>query len=199
MYTDHTFQGSEDAPPLGFRFPDSPIPGFPDPRITRSPDSPLSPQSVHSEFKAFALKGNLVDLAVGFTVGAAFTTIARSFVDDLVMPLLGLVLGGTDFSQLYVLLRAGEAAAPPYATLAAAQEAGAVTLNYGLFINAILTFLLVAMAMFVVVRAMNRLSGPAPEPEATTRECPFCKEQAALEATRCPHCTSVLEPTVVVA
>jgi len=109
------------------------------------------------EFKKFAMRGNVVDLAVGFTVGAAFTTIARSLVDDILMPPAGLVLGRTDFSDLYWLLRAGTEAPPPYATLADAQAAGAVTLNYGLFINAVLTFLIVAVAMFLVIRGINRV------------------------------------------
>jgi large conductance mechanosensitive channel len=155
------------------------------------------------EFKKFAMRGNVVDLAIGFTVGAAFTIIARSLVDDLLMPPLGLALGRSDFSDFYWLLRAGTEAAPPYATLADAQAAGAVTLNYGLFINALLTFVIVALAMFLVIRGINRLdrelerrSGAAePEPgEPETKKCPFCLATVPFKATRCPQCTSALEP-----
>lgn len=153
--------------------------------------------SLFSDFKAFALRGNLIDLAIGFTVGAAFTTVARSLVDDLLMPPLGMLLGRTDFTEFYVLLRAGEGAPGPYASLAAAKEAGAVTLNYGLFLTSVLTFLLVTLAMFVVVRVVNRMSGPKAEPEPDMKECPYCLEQVALAATRCAHCTSALEPTAV--
>jgi large conductance mechanosensitive channel len=155
------------------------------------------------EFKKFAMRSNVVDLAIGFTVGAAFTTIARSLVDDVLMPPLGLVLGRSDFSDFYWLLRPGTEAAPPYATLADAQAAGAVTLNYGLFINALLTFLIVALAMFLVIRGINRIdrelerrSGAAePEPgEPETKKCPFCLATVPFKATRCPQCTSALEP-----
>jgi large conductance mechanosensitive channel len=155
------------------------------------------------EFKKFAMRGNVVDLAIGFTVGAAFTTIARSLVDDLLMPPVGLVLGRSDFSDFYWLLRADTEAAPPYATLADAQAAGAVTVNYGLFINALLTFLIVALAMFLVIRGINRIdrelerrSGAAePEPgEPETKKCPFCLATVPFQATRCPQCTSTLEP-----
>lgn len=154
------------------------------------------------EFKKFAMRGNMVDLAIGFTVGAAFTTIARSLVDDVLMPPVGLLLGRSDFSDLYALLRAGTEVAPPYATLADAQAAGAVTLNYGLFINAVLTFLIVALAMFAVIKGINRLdrelerrSGAGePEPgEPDTKKCPFCLATVPYKATRCPQCTSALE------
>lgn len=154
------------------------------------------------EFKKFALRGNLVDMAIGFTVGAAFTTIARSLVDDVLMPPLGLLLGRSDFTDLYWLLRPGTEAAPPYATLADAQAAGAVTLNYGLFVNAVLTFLIVALAMFVVIRGINRVdrelerrSGAAePAPgDPDTKKCPFCLATVPFKATRCPQCTSTLE------
>jgi large conductance mechanosensitive channel len=157
--------------------------------------------SLVSEFKKFTLRGNLVDMAVGFTVGAAFTTIARSLVDDVIMPPVGLLLGRSDFSDLFLLLRSGETAAPPYATLADAQAAGAVTINYGVFVNAVLAFLLVAIAMFLVIRAINRIerklereagaaeSAPS-EPE--TKKCPFCFTTIPYKASRCPQCTSQL-------
>lgn len=127
------------------------------------------------EFKKFALKGNVLDMAVGIIIGAAFGTIVRSLVDDLLMPPIGLLLGGVDFTDLFVVLSQGEGAGP-YATLAAAREAGAVTLNYGVFINALISFLIVAWAVFLVVRGFNRLRGEeeeveeAPPPEASAEE-----------------------------
>lgn len=127
------------------------------------------------EFKAFALKGNLVDMAVGLTLGAAFGALAGSFVADVFSPPLGLLLGGADFSNLFVVLRDGAKAAGPYASLAAAKDAGAVTLSYGAFLNAAINFLIVAIAMFMVVKAMNNLkrkeaAAPAPPPGPTTEE-----------------------------
>lgn len=158
--------------------------------------------TVWNEFKQFALRGNLVDLAVGFTVGAAFTSVARSLVDDLLMPPVGLLLGRSDFSDLYVLLRAGEAAPPPYPTRAAAEAAGAVTLDYGHFINSLLAFAVAALAMFAVMKAINRLdrrlereSGAAetsPE-EPANKKCPFCLSTIPVKARRCPQCTSHLD------
>jgi large conductance mechanosensitive channel len=151
-------------------------------------------------FKSFALRGNMLDLAVGFTVGAAFTTLVRSLVDDVLMPPVGLLLGSADFADLFVVLAPGESTPPPYATLKAAQEAGAVTLNYGRFINAIIALSLVALAMFVVIRVVNRLDAtldaalgderPAEEP--THKKCPFCISTIPFPATRCPECTSEL-------
>lgn len=146
------------------------------------------------EFREFALRGNVVDMAIGIVIGAAFGTIARSLVDDVLMPPVGLLLGEVDFADLFVVLKSGTAASPPYASLTAAQEAGAVTINYGQFINSVVSFLIVAVAMFFVVRAMNRWqrqeAGPA-EPPA--RECPYCRKAIPAEATRCPHCTSQVE------
>jgi len=158
--------------------------------------------SLVSEFKKFALRGNLVDMAVGFTVGAAFTTIARSLVDGVIMPPAGLLLGRSDFSDLFWLLRAGEAEPPPYATLADAQAAGAVTINYGVFVNAVLAFVLVALAMFLVIRAINRIdrqlerdagAAEAAPAEPESKKCPFCLSTIPYKATRCPQCTSNLE------
>jgi large conductance mechanosensitive channel len=117
-----------------------------------------------NEFKEFAMKGNLVDMAVGITIGAAFGAFAASFVADIFSPPLGLLLGGVDFTNLFVVLKEGVKAAGPYATLAAAKEAGAVTLNYGLFLNAVINFLIVAFAMFMVVKAVNRLRRAVPPP-----------------------------------
>ena len=157
---------------------------------------------VWNEFKQFALRGNLVDLAIGFTVGAAFTSVARSLVDDLLMPPVGLLLGRSDFSDLYALLRAGEAAPPPYPTRAAAEAAGAVTLDYGQFINSVLAFAVVAVVMFLVIQAINRLdrqlereSGAreTPPEEPTNKKCPFCLSTIPSKARRCPQCTSHLD------
>jgi large conductance mechanosensitive channel len=149
-----------------------------------------------NEFKKFALRGNMVDMAVGIIIGGAFGTIVQSLVNDLIMPPLGLAIGGVDFADLFVLLRPGADGAPPYATLADAQAAGAVTLNYGLFINHVIAFLIVAWAVFVLVRGMNRLHRKDEEaPTApTTRACPFCATDIPLAATRCPHCTSEVAP-----
>ena len=145
------------------------------------------------EFKEFAMRGNVIDMAVGVVIGAAFGAIVKSLVDDILMPLLGLVLGNADFTNLFVVLRDGSIAGP-YATLVLAQEAGAVTLNYGLFINAIVTFLIVAFAIFLLIRAINRLQREeeAPPPEPTTKECPHCFSEIPIQATRCPNCTSEL-------
>ena len=163
-----------------------------------SPSAP--PVSLLSDFKAFALRGNLVDLAIGFTVGAAFTTVAESLVNDLLMPPLGLVLGQTDFSDYYVLLAEGDAAPGPYETLEAARAAGAVTFNYGSFLTALLTFLIVAVAVFVLVRVVKRAGdavedefGEPDEPETPdTKKCAYCRENVPYKASRCPNCTSFL-------
>jgi large conductance mechanosensitive channel len=143
------------------------------------------------EFKEFAMRGNVVDMAVGIIIGGAFGTIVKSLVSDVIMPPIGLLLGGVDFSDLFVTLKEG-ATAGPYSTLAAAQEAGAVTISYGLFINSVISFLIVAFAVFLLIRSINRLQAE-PEPEAvTTKECPHCFTEIAIKATRCPNCTSAL-------
>lgn len=156
-----------------------------------------------TEFKKFALRGNVIDLAVGFTVGAAFSTIARSLVDDILMPVVGLAVSRVEFADLFLVLKAGENAPPPYATLAEAQAAGAVTMNYGLFINNIITFLIIALAMFLLVRAINRIEErierelgiKQPEKdEPLTKKCPYCIATIPRQATRCPQCTSELAP-----
>ena len=144
------------------------------------------------EFKAFAMRGNVLDLAVGFIMGGAFGTIVKSLVDDVIMPPVGLALGNVDFADLFVLLKDGAKAAPPYATLADAQAAGAVTLNYGLFINSVIAFVIVAFAVFLLVRAANRVMPPAPATPAATKDCPHCRMSIPATATRCPHCTSEL-------
>lgn len=147
---------------------------------------------VIQEFKTFAIKGNMVDLAVGIIIGGAFGTIVKSLVDDVIMPPVGLLLGGVDFQDLFLLLREGAAAPAPYATLADAQAAGAVTLNWGLFVNNVIAFLIVALATFFIVRAMNRLR-PEEAVAPTTRPCPRCTMPIPLAATRCPECTSELQ------
>ncbi len=142
------------------------------------------------EFKKFAMRGNVIDLAVGVVIGGAFGKIVASLVADIIMPLVSLVMGGMDFAGKFVSLDGNT-----YPTIAAAQEAGAATLNYGLFLMAIIDFLIIAFSIFMVVRAINKMKKPE-EPvaeEPTTKECPFCKSQVAIAATRCPHCTSVLE------
>ncbi|MDF3053529.1 MAG: mechanosensitive ion channel protein MscL [Geminicoccaceae bacterium] len=145
------------------------------------------------EFKAFIMRGNVLDLAVGIIIGAAFGTIVKSLVDDLIMPPIGLALGNVDFSNLFVVLKEGAKAAAPYATLADAKAAGAVTLNYGLFINNVVTFLIVAFAVFLVVRTANRLRPPEAAAAPNTRDCPYCRMPIPVGATRCPQCTSDLK------
>jgi len=146
------------------------------------------------EFREFAIKGNVLDMAVGIIIGAAFGAIAKSLVDDVIMPPLGLLLGGVDFSNFFLVLKEGAAAPAPYASLAAAREAGAVTLNYGLFFNTILTFLVVSFAVFLLVRQVNRLrrQEEAAPPAPTEKACDFCFMTIPLQAKRCPHCTSEL-------
>lgn len=145
------------------------------------------------EFKKFAMQGNVMDMAIGIIIGAAFGSIVKSLVDDVIMPPIGVILGNIDFSNLFVVLKAGVKAAAPYASLAEAKSAGAVTLNYGVFINTIVSFLIVAFAVFMMVRILNRLKTEAPPPPANTKECPYCLSAVALKATRCPHCTSELK------
>jgi large conductance mechanosensitive channel len=145
------------------------------------------------EFKEFAMRGNVVDMAVGVVIGAAFGAIVTSLVNDLLMPVLGLILGNADFTNLFIVLREGSVPAP-YETLALAQEAGAVTLNYGLFVNAVISFLIIAFAIFLLIRGINRLQRQeeAPPTEPTTKECTYCFSEIPVQATRCPNCTSEL-------
>jgi large conductance mechanosensitive channel len=144
------------------------------------------------EFKEFIKRGNVLDMAVGIIIGAAFGTVVKSLVDDIIMPPIGLLLGGVDFGNLFVTLGSSQ-----YDSLAAAQEAGAATINYGLFINNIITFLIVAFAVFVLVRAVHRLQAreeeePAPA-EPTTKKCPECLSEIPIEARRCAYCTTSLQ------
>jgi len=143
------------------------------------------------EFKEFAIKGNMVDLAIGVIIGGAFGGVVSSLVKDVIMPPIGALLGGADFSNLFWVIKEG-ATAGPYASVAAAAEAGAATLNYGVFINTVINFLIVAWAVFLVVKAMNKMRRAEAEAEPTTKECPFCVSEIALAATRCPNCTSEL-------
>jgi len=147
------------------------------------------------EFKEFAVKGNVMDMAVGIIIGAAFGTIVKSFVADVIMPPIGLLLGNVDFSNLFFVLKDAAAGPGVYVTVADAQAAGAVTLNYGQFINTIISFLIVAFAIFIVIKNMNKMKReePAPAAEATTKDCPFCLTAIPIKAVRCPHCTSNLE------
>ena len=142
------------------------------------------------EFKAFAMRGNVLDLAVGIIIGGAFGTIVKSLVDDVIMPPIGLALGNVDFADLFLLLKAGPKALPPYASLAEAKAAGAVTVNYGVFVNSVITFLIVAFAVFLLVRAANRLGPQEAAAAPSTKDCPYCRMAVPVGATRCPHCTS---------
>ena len=144
------------------------------------------------EFKAFAMRGNVLDLAVGIIIGAAFGAIVKSLVDDVIMPPVGLALGNVDFSNLFLLLKDGPKAPPPYSTLAEAHAAGAVTVNYGVFVNSVITFLIVAFAVFLVVRAANRMMPQEAAAAPSTKDCPYCRMAIPLGATRCPQCTSDL-------
>jgi large conductance mechanosensitive channel len=147
------------------------------------------------EFKEFAMRGNVVDMAVGIIIGAAFGTIVKSLVSDVIMPPIGLLLGNVDFSNLFIILKQGAEVAGPYASLADAQAAGAVSLNYGVFINTVISFLIVAFAVFMLIRSINQLKRKeeAPPAEPTTKECPHCFSTIPIKATRCPMCTSELK------
>jgi large conductance mechanosensitive channel len=143
------------------------------------------------QFKEFAMRGNVVDMAVGIVIGAAFGTIIASFVADVLMPPIGLLLGRVDFANLFVVLKQGTMAGP-YESLSAAKQAGAVTLNVGVFINTIISFLIIAFAVFLVIRWINRLKAKEAPAAPTTKDCPFCFVAIPLQANRCPHCTSQL-------
>ena len=150
-----------------------------------------------NDFKDFALRGNVVDLAIGIIIGSAFTTIVKSLVDDIIMPPIGLLLGNVNFADLYLVLKPGETPGP-YSNLAKAQEAGAVTINYGVFVNNLIAFLIVAIVTFLIVRGMNRLylasqSGEEEATAPTTKSCDYCMETIPVQAVRCPFCTSHLE------
>ncbi|MBN1142310.1 MAG: large conductance mechanosensitive channel protein MscL [Deltaproteobacteria bacterium] len=145
------------------------------------------------EFKEFAMRGNVVDMAVGIIIGGAFGTIVKSLVSDVLMPPLGLLMGGVDFSNIFLVLKDG-AKPGPYAALADAQGAGAVTINFGVFANTVISFLIVAFAVFLLIKGINTLrrKEEAAPPEPTTKDCPFCLSSIPIKARRCPHCTSEL-------
>jgi large conductance mechanosensitive channel len=141
------------------------------------------------EFKEFAMRGNVVDMAIGIIIGAAFGKIIASFVSDILMPPIGLLLGRVDFANLFLNLSSTD-----YPSLAAAKAAGAATVNYGVFINTVIDFLFVAFAVFLLVKQINRLNrGPEPAAPPATKECPYCVSAIPLKAIRCPHCTSELK------
>jgi large conductance mechanosensitive channel len=144
------------------------------------------------DFRAFVMRGNVVDLAVAVVIGGAFGAIVKSLVDDVIMPPIGLLMGRLDFSNLFIVLKDGTKAAPPYTTVAQAHDAGAVTLNYGAFINNVIAFLIVAAAVFMIVRVMNRVYAKPAPPTANTKPCRECTLSIPLEATRCPNCTAVV-------
>jgi large conductance mechanosensitive channel len=146
------------------------------------------------EFKEFAMRGNVLDMAIGIIIGAAFGTIVTSLVNDVIMPPIGLLLGNVDFSNIFAVLKEGKIAGP-YASVAAAKAAGAVTLNVGVFINTIINFVIVAFAIFLLIRSINRLKRKQEAPAAapTTYECSFCFTTIPIKATRCPNCTSELK------
>jgi large conductance mechanosensitive channel len=146
------------------------------------------------DFKEFIVRGNVVDMAVGIVIGAAFGAIVTSFVADIIMPPIGLLLGNVDFSSMFTVLKEGNVPGP-YATPAAAKAAGAVTLNYGVFFNTIISFLIVAFAIFLLIRNVNRMKKKeeAPPPAPATKECPYCLSAIPIKAVRCAHCTSELK------
>ena len=141
-----------------------------------------------AEFRTFIARGSVIDLAVGIVIGAAFTSVVNSFVRDLLMPPIGLVTGGADFKELFITLSDGE-----YATLAEAEAAGAATLNYGVFLNNVISFLIVAFAVFLLVRQYNRLMPATLPPAPDEKVCPYCRMTIPRAAVRCAHCTSQLE------
>jgi large conductance mechanosensitive channel len=143
------------------------------------------------DFKAFAVRGNVVDMAVGIIIGAAFATIVKSLVDDVLMPPVGLLLGGVDMANLFIVLEDG-APPGPYASVARAREAGAVTINYGLLMNAMVSFVIVAFSVFLLVRSVEAARREPAAALPDTKECPHCATAIPLKANRCPHCTSAL-------
>jgi large conductance mechanosensitive channel len=146
------------------------------------------------EFKAFIMRGNVIDLAIGVIIGIAFGAVVKSLVDDVIMPPIGLATGGIDFSNKFVVLKDGAIAAGPYASVAAAKAAGATTLNYGVFVNNIVSFLIIGFCAFLIVRAVNKLVH-VPPAALKTKPCPYCAMDIPLAATRCPNCTSQLAGT----
>jgi large conductance mechanosensitive channel len=141
------------------------------------------------DFRAFVMRGNIIDLAAGIVIGVAFGQVVTSLVNDIIMPPIGLALTGLDFTNLFVVLRGG-----PYASLAAAKAAGAPTINYGVFINTVINFVIIAFAIFLIVRSISRMQRPRPAAAPEMRECPYCLSQVPRAARRCLYCTSELQP-----
>jgi large conductance mechanosensitive channel len=145
------------------------------------------------EFKEFAMRGNVLDMAVGIIIGAAFGTIVNSLVQDVIMPPIGLLLGNVDFSNIFIVLKEGKVAGP-YASVAVAKSAGAISINFGMFVNTIISFILVAFAVFLLVKTINRLRRQEEAPPAVpTKDCIYCFSKIPIQATRCPNCTSELK------
>jgi large conductance mechanosensitive channel len=146
------------------------------------------------EFKEFAMRGNVIDMAVGIIIGAAFGTIVNSLVQDVIMPPIGLLLGNVDFSNIFIVLKEGKVAGP-YASIAAAKSAGAISINFGVFVNTIISFIIVAFAVFLLVRTINKLrrQEEAPPAAPATKDCIYCFSKIPIKATRCPNCTSELK------
>ena len=146
------------------------------------------------EFREFAMRGNVIDMAVGIIIGAAFDTIVNSLVQDVIMPPIGLLLGNVDFSNIFVVLKEGKVAGP-YASVAAAKSAGAISINFGMFVNTIISFIIVAFAVFLLVRTINKLrrQEEAPPAAPATKDCIYCFSKIPIKATRCPNCTSELK------
>lgn len=147
------------------------------------------------EFKKFILRGNVVDLAVGVIIGGAFGKIVDSLVKDVIMPPIGIAMGKVDFANLMILLKEGDKAPAPYPTLAKAQEAGAVAIGYGQFLNTVISFLIIGFVLFMIIRSVNKLM-PPPPPADDKRDCPKCYSSIMKKATRCPNCTSEVEAVV---
>lgn len=147
------------------------------------------------DFKAFVMRGNVIDMAVGIIIGVAFGAVVTSLVKDVIMPPIGLALGNVDFSNLFIVLKESPVAPGPYPSLAIAQQAGAVTLNYGAFINTVVNLLIIAAAVFfLIVRPIAKMQARTKKAEApTTKDCPYCFTSISIKASRCPHCTSELK------
>jgi large conductance mechanosensitive channel len=146
------------------------------------------------EFKEFAMRGNVMDMAIGIIIGGAFGTIVKSLVSDVIMPPIGMLLGGVDFSNFFLVLKEGAKVGGPYAALADAQASGAVSVNYGVFLNSVISFMIVAFAVFLLVKGMNaaKRKQEAPAAAPATKDCPHCLSAIPVKATRCAHCTSQL-------
>lgn len=144
------------------------------------------------EFKEFAMRGNVLDMAIGIIIGAAFGTIVNSFVQDVIMPPIGLLLGNVDFSNIFIILKEGKVAGP-YPSLASAKSAGAVTLNLGVFVNTLISFIIIAFSVFLLVKTVNQLRRQEAPPTPTTKECSYCFTKIPIQAIRCPNCTSDLK------